>query len=353
MGPATAPRGTIEVRAGHRFDVAAFERYLRERLAGFVGPVKVRQFEGGQSNPTFHLAAASGAYVLRKKPPGRLLPSAHAIDREFRVLETLAGSAVPVARPRLYCGDAAIIGTAFYVMDYVPGRIFADPLLPGMSAAERRAIYDAMNGTLAVLHLFDWRAAELEDFGRTENYVARQIARWSKQYAETKTKDVPAMDRLQRWLEERIPPGEVTALVHGDFRLGNLIFHDSEPRVVAVLDWELATLGHPFADLAYNCMAYHWPAGHAVAPGFEGIDIGSLGIPAEDAYVAAYARRTGRDAVPDFTFFLAFSLFRVAAIQQGVYARSLQGNASSATAARFGAAFEMVAERAWNLVAAR
>lgn len=352
MQAATPPAGTTEIRAAHRFDLAALERYMAEHLPCFSGPLAVRQFEGGQSNPTFHVAAADQAYVLRKKPPGKLLPSAHAVDREYRILRALAGSAVPVPHTRLFCADAAVIGTEFYLMDYVPGRIFADPLLPGMAAAERRAIYDSMNATLAELHRFDWRAAGLADFGRSENYVARQIARWSRQYEDSKTGDVPAMEKLRHWLEQRIPADEITAIAHGDFRIGNLIFDPSEPRVVAVLDWELATLGHPFADLAYNCLAYHWPAKHEVAPGFDGVDIAALGIPSEAEYVAAYARRTGRDPGAAFTFFLAFSLFRIAAIQQGVYARALQGNASSERAAKFGAAFAMTVERAWALVAA-
>lgn len=352
MEAAPPPAGTTDIRTAHRFDLAALERYLAEHLPRFSGTVAVRQFEGGQSNPTFYVATAGGAYVLRKKPPGRLLPSAHAVNREYRILRALADSAVPVPRTQLYCADPAVIGTEFYLMEYVPGRIFTDPLLPGMAAAERHAIYDSMNATLAELHRFDWRAAGLADFGRSENYVARQIARWSKQYADSRTSDVPAMEKLQRWLERRIPEVEITTIAHGDFRMGNLIFHPSAPRVVAVLDWELATLGHPFADLAYNCLAYHWPARHEVAPGFEGVTIAALGIPSEAEYVAAYARRTGCDPGAEFAFFLAFSLFRIAAIQQGVYARALQGNASSDRAAKFGAAFTMTVERAWALVAA-
>lgn len=340
---------TTSVQDRHRFDELAVAAFLERELPGFRGPVTVRQFTAGQSNPTFHLAAQSGEYVLRKKPPGALLPSAHAIDREYRVLGALAGSGVPVPRTRLYCDDIALAGTPFYIMDYVPGRIFADALLPESAPAERREIYDGMNTVLAALHAFDWAGAGLADFGKPGKYVERQIARWSKQYAATRTQHVPAMDNLQHWLEAHIPENEVTSLVHGDLRLGNLIFHPSEPRVVAVLDWELSTLGHPFADLAYSCINYRLPSGSGIAAGFAGTDVAALGIPAENEFVSAYSRRSGRDASADYPFFMAFSLFRVAAIQQGVYARSLAGNAASSSAARFGESYKVVAETGWKL----
>ncbi|MBI3372991.1 MAG: phosphotransferase family protein [Betaproteobacteria bacterium] len=346
-----APPGTTALSDRHRFDCAAVAGFLERKLPGFRGPVSVRQFAAGQSNPTFHLAAQDGEYVLRKKPPGTLLPSAHAIDREFRVLSALAGSDVPVPRTRLYCNDAAIAGTPFYVMDYVPGRIFDEPLLPGLAPAERGGIYDGMNAALAALHAFDWAGAGLADFGKPERYVERQIARWSRQYAATRTDDVPAMDKLQQWLRAHVPRNEVTTLVHGDFRLGNLIFHPREPRVVAILDWELSTLGHPFADLAYSCMSFHVPAGDDMAAGLAGADLVMLGIPAEGEYVADYARRSGRDPFADYAFFVAFSLFRVAAIQQGVYARSLAGNAASNSAARFKESYRRSAETGWDFVA--
>ena len=342
--------GTTAVDDRHRFDAAAVAAYLERELPGFRGPLTVTQFTAGQSNPTFHLAAPSGEYVLRKKPPGALLPSAHAIDREFRVLAALAGSPIPVPRTRLYCDDAGLAGTPFYIMDYVPGRIFADALLPGSSPAERRAIYDGMNIALVALHAFDWGGAGLADFGKPGKYVERQIARWSKQYAATRTEHVPAMDQLQRWLEAHVPERDVTSLVHGDLRLGNLIFHWCEPRVVAVLDWELSTLGHPFADLAYSCINYHLPSGSGISSGFVGTDIAALGIPAEADYVSAYSRRSGRDASAEYPFFMAFSLFRVAAIQQGVYARSIAGNAASSSAARFRESYRIVAETGWDLV---
>ena len=342
--------GTRAVSERHRFDAAALEAWLSARLPGLRAPLAISQFEGGQSNPTFLLQSASGEYVLRKKPPGKLLPSAHAIDREFRMLRALAGSDVPVPEALVYCDDESVIGTPFYVMDYRPGRIFTDPLLPGLSPGERAAIYDAMNDALARLHRFDWAAAGLADYGRTENFVQRQVARWAGQYEATRSDDVPAMDRLRDWVLANVPAGNDVAIAHGDFRIGNLIFDADAARVVAVLDWELSTLGHPLSDLAFNCMTYHLPAGDPVAAGFVGVDIGALGIPSESEYLQAYARRTGRDPVTDWRFFMAFSLFRTAAIQQGVYARSRQGNASSARAELFGTSYVMVAEQGWRLV---
>ncbi len=342
--------GTKPVSERHRFDAAALEAWLSRHLPDFAGPLAIRQFEGGQSNPTFLLQAGAGEYVLRKKPPGKLLPSAHAIDREFRILRALAGSGVPVPCARVYCDDETVIGTPFYVMDYQPGRIFTDPLLPGVEPTERAAIYDAMNDALARLHRVDWAAAGLSDFGRTENFVQRQVARWAGQYEATRTADLPAMDQLRDWVLENVPAGDDVTIVHGDFRIGNLIFDAAAPRVVAVLDWELSTLGHPLSDLAFNCMTYHLPAGDPVAAGFVGADIGALGIPSEAGYLQAYARRTGRDPARNWRFFMAFSLFRTAAIQQGVHARAVQGNASSPLAALFGKTWPMVAEQGWRLV---
>lgn len=341
--------GTRAVADRHRFDEARLDAWLAKNLAGYAGPLAVRQFAGGQSNPTFHLHAASGEYVLRKKPPGKLLESAHAIDREFRVLHALTGSEVPVPRALLYCNDAEVIGTPFYLMAYQAGRIFTDPLLPGMTPAERGAIYDAMNDALACLHRFDWQAGGLGDYGRPSQYVARQVARWSRQYAESRTDDVPAMDRLGEWLLANVPSDESTAIAHGDYRIGNLIFHETEPRVVAILDWELSTLGHPLCDLAYNCMCYYLPAGHQIAAGFVGADHEALGIPSESAYLAAYARRTGRAAIPGWPYYMAFSLYRIAAIQQGVYRRAISGNASSEFAHMFGECYQLVAETGWKI----
>jgi aminoglycoside phosphotransferase (APT) family kinase protein len=345
----SAPVGIVAVRDAHRFDEARLAAYLRQNLDGCRGEITVRQFEGGQSNPTFLIEAAGRQWVLRKKPPGKLLPSAHMVEREYRVIRALAGTGVPVPAARLLCEDAELIGTPFYVMDFVAGRVFTDPLLPGLSSAERKGIYTSMAETLAKLHGVDWRAVGLGDYGRPENYVARQIARWSKQYEASKTGDVPAMDRLIEWLPAHIPPGEETTLVHGDFRLGNLIYHPTEPRVVAVLDWELSTLGHPLSDLAYNCMLFRLPPDLPTVRGFGDVDLAALGIPDERAYVATYVRDTGRDPAGTWAFFLAFSLFRYAAIVQGVYARALQGNAASATGEQLGRMAPRLAEIGWRL----
>ena len=343
----TAARpGTRPVSARHRFDEVALGRWLEGRLAGCGGVLAIAQFSGGQSNPTFHLTVDGHEYVLRKRPSGTLLPSAHAIDREYRILAALHGSAVPVPQPRLYCDDESIIGTAFYVMDYVPGRIHTDPLFGGSTPDERRGLYDAMNDALAKLHAFDWRAAGLADFGKPDRFVERQIARWSRQYAGSRTDDEPAMDAVIAWLDAQRPGDERAAIAHGDFRIGNLVFAPDAPRVAAILDWELATIGHPLADVAYNCMSYYLPAGHPVSPGFVGADLASLGIPREDEYLDAYASRTGIDPRPHWRYYVVFSLFRIAAIQQGVYARALQGNASSDQAAVFGESWRMVAKAA-------
>jgi aminoglycoside phosphotransferase (APT) family kinase protein len=347
--PAPVP-GTGPVRGNQRFDERTLEAWLAVSLAGFRGPVELFQFKGGQSNPTFLLRAASGDYVLRKQPPGKLLPSAHAVDREFRVMDVLAGSTVPVPRMLIYCDDPAVIGTPFYVMDFVPGRIFQDPLLPDLAPSERTALYGEMAARLAALHGFDWRSAGLDDFGRHEGYVERQLARWGRPFAPGGGADSPVMSRLLAWLSEHCPTADECSLIHGDYRLGNLMVAPDAPRIVAVLDWELATLGHPLADLAFNCMTYYLPAGHPVAAGFVGADIAALGIPDEDSYVAGYARARGLEAIPEWRYFMIFSLFRTAAIQHGVWQRALRGNAASETAARFGDSYRMVADAGWKLV---
>ncbi len=346
-GPsARSPAGTREVRPAHRFDELALERYLAEQVPGFLGPIRVTQFESGQSNPTFLLSAATGDYVLRKKPPGRLLPSAHMVEREYRVMLALRETAVPVPPVLLLCSDERIIGTPFFLMAYVPGRIFRHPWLPEAAPGERPAIYEAMVDVLASLHGVDYRAVGLEAFGKPGNYYSRQIARWSEQYLAAKTDEVPAMDRLATWLPAHVPAGDDTSLVHGDYRLENLIFHPTEPRIVAVVDWELSTLGHPLGDLAYNCLAYH------LEPDLLGLSSpadDTTGIPDENAQVEAYCRRTGRVNIPHWNFYVAFSLFRLASILQGVYARGLQGNASSEQALQRGAAARRIAERGWEV----
>ncbi len=265
------------------------------------------------------------------------------------MIRALTGSGVPVPTARCYCGDPRIIGTPFYLMDYQPGRIFVDPLLPNLAPAERSAVYDSMNAVLARLHAIHWQNVGLADYGKSERFLERQLARWSKQYETCRTDQVPAMERLRDWLVTHIPDDELTSIVHGDYRLGNLIYDESAPAVVAVLDWELSTMGHPFSDLAYNCMTYHLPAGHPISPGFVGADLQALGIPSEEAYLAAYAKRSGLDPRPHWQFYMAFSLFRTAAIQQGVYARSLTGNAASTTAHFFGESYQLVAESGLGL----
>ena len=323
---------------------AALAAYLETALAGFSGPLTSTKFKGGQSNPTYRLDAASGVYVLRRKPPGQLLASAHAVDREFRVLTALHGSAVPVARPLHLCRDESVIGSMFYVMEFVDGRIFWDPALPELGTAERAAYYDAIVSTLAALHAVDVDAAGLADYGKPGNYFARQIARWSEQYRASQTRAIPDMDALMDKLAARCPADDgVVALVHGDFRIDNLMFDPLEPRVRAVVDWELSTLGHPLADLGYFCMALRLPRNPAL-PGLGGMDRAALGIPDEAALLARYSALSGRPIPADWPFVLAFSFFRLAAIAQGVAKRAQQGNASSAQATQAGQMTAMLAE---------
>jgi aminoglycoside phosphotransferase (APT) family kinase protein len=286
--------------------------------------------------------------VLRKKPPGTLLPSAHAVEREYRVITALGETGVPVPRTFCLCEDPSVIGTPFYVMEYVAGRVLRDPTLPGMSRSERAAIYHTMNDVLARLHGIEPAALGLEDFGRPGNYFARQIARWTKQYEMSRTEEIPSMAMLVAWLPAHIPPGEETRLVHGDYRLENMIFHPQEPRILAVLDWELSTLGDPLADLAYNCILYHTQG--ATTGGLVGVDFEAAGIPREADYLADYCRRTGRPKIEAWNFYLAFSLFRLAAIAQGILGRALQGNASSENARQAGGQTRFLADAAWQRV---
>ena len=331
----------------HPIDAAALAAYLRGRIEDFSGELAIEQFQGGQSNPTYRITAGDRRYVLRRKPSGALLPSAHAVDREFRVMAALAGTDVPVAKPYALCEDASVIGTAFYVMEHVEGRILWDPLLPGMTAEARAAHYDELNRVIAALHRVDCAAVELADYGKPGNYVERQIARWSRQYAASGAERIPAMDRLIEWLPQRVPKGDETALVHGDFRLDNVIFHPTEPRVLAVLDWELSTLGHPLSDFAYHAMA--WRLAPHQFRGLKGCAFGALGIPTEEEYVAAYCRRTGRDAIADWEVYLIFNLFRIAAILHGVLSRALLGNAASGNAADTGRRALGLADLAWDM----
>jgi len=318
---------------GAKRDVLAIDadrlaRYLAPRLDGFGESLRVTKFSGGQSNPTYLLESGTRRLVLRKQPPGPLLPTAHAIDREHRVYRALYGSEVPVPKPWLYCDDPSVIGTGFFVMEHCEGRIFWDSTLPGLAASERGAIHSEMNRVLAALHRLDYAARGLGDFGKPGNYFARQVKRWTQQYESAKSSEIASMERLIRWLPANLPEDDDTCLVHGDFRLDNMIFHPKEPRVIALLDWEISTLGHPLADLAYNCMPYY-STFRAPVP-LSQIAGADSGIPSEQQYVAEYCARVGRTTIPDLRFHLAFSFFRSAAITQGVYKRGLQGNASSA-----------------------
>jgi aminoglycoside phosphotransferase (APT) family kinase protein len=343
--------GTMPVTGQQRFDEATLARYLSAHLPGFTPPLSVEQFRGGQSNPTFLLSAADGAkYVLRKKPAGALLPSAHAVDREFRVIRALYGGAVPVPRPLCLCTDESLIGTMFYVMGYAAGRAFWDPTLPGMSALQRAAVYDEMNRVMVAVHTLDYAAAGLGDYGKPGNYFARQIGRWSKQYRASQTEDIESMEKLLSWLPAHIPAGEETTLVHGDYRLDNLIFRADAPRVLAVVDWELSTLGHPLADFSYHVMLWRVEAGEI--RGLKGVDLVALGIPTEAEYLAAYCRRTGRGGIEPrvWEFCIAYNLFRMACIRQGIMKRVADGTAASRLAQESGARARATADLAWQQV---
>jgi aminoglycoside phosphotransferase (APT) family kinase protein len=347
---------TTEVREAHRFAVEPLRAYLSTRVDGIGTDFEVRQFRGGQSNPTFALVSDGRAWVLRKKPPGVLLPSAHMVEREYRIMKALGDTDVPVARVHLLCEDPDVIGTPFFVMDLVEGRVFRSELLPDIEPSERRAVYVAMVDALAKLHKVDVRAVGLEDFGKTGNYMGRQLSRWQKQYEASKTEDIPAMSGLSEWLAAHMPEDDSTTIAHGDYRLENLIYHPTEPRVLAVLDWELSTLGHPLADLGYNCMAYHLESTgtggsgiHQHGRGIHGPDLVALGIPSEAEYVAEYSKRAGR-AVPDLDYYVAFAMFRRAAICQGVYKRGLDGNASSENALNVKPLVRFYSEGGWELV---
>jgi aminoglycoside phosphotransferase (APT) family kinase protein len=336
--------------AQHSFDTARLAAWMQDHIAGFSGPIDVRQFVGGQSNPTFLVQSAAARYVLRRKPPGKLLPSAHAVDREFRVLAALKDSGVPVAHVHALCEDSEVIGSAFYVMDYVEGRIFWDALLPEVAAQDRRDIYREMVRVLAALHSVDYAAVGLSDYGKPGRYVERQVARWTQQYRASETEKIDAVECLIEWLPKHIPADEQTSIVHGDFRLDNTIFHPTEPRLLAVLDWELSTLGHPLVDLAYYCMRYHLPV--AEFRGLGGVDAKTYMIPTEAECVAEYCSLRGIAPVPpkDWAYYSAFCMFRLAGILQGVLARALQGNASSATALQAGRRARPLAELGWKLV---
>ena len=340
--------GTKEVAERLRFDVGSLEAYLRAHVPGFAGPIMLSQFKGGQSNPTYLVATPSRRYVLRRKPPGKLLPSAHAVDREYRVISALYPQGFPVAEPVLYCADESVIGTAFFVMSYVDGRVFWEAEMPSSNPAERAQVYDAMNATLAQLHSFDPAAIGLADYGRGENYVARQVERWSKQYRASETEMIEDMERLIGWLPAHLPPPQTPRLVHGDYRLDNIILAPDAPRIVAVLDWELSTLGDPLADFSYHLMQWHMPPSEAGTGSLVGFDLAALGIPLLEDYVAAYVVRTGFDPRPHLPVYFAYNFFRLAAILQGIIGRVRDGTATSAVAAAKAELVRPLAAKAWE-----
>ncbi len=349
--------GTKPVSEQHSFDAGALQAYLKAHLAGFEGPLSVEQFKGGQSNPTYKLLTPSCAYVMRAKPgpASRLLPSAHAIDREFTVMRALHPTGVPVPRMHLLCEDESVIGRAFYVMEFVQGRVLWDQALPGFDKPARDAIYDEMNRVIAALHKVDFKAAGLQDYGKPGNYFERQIARWSKQYIASITEPIAAMDELMKWLPANMPDSACdqsqASVVHGDFRLDNLVFHPSEPRVLAILDWELSTIGHPLADFSYHCMAWHIPS--SLGRGIAGNDLEALGIPSEREYVRRYCARTGRGdpdiVMADWNFYMAYNLFRMAGILQGIAKRVVDGTASNEQAKVAAAGARPLAEMGWRI----
>ncbi len=329
-----------------KFDETALALYMRDHVEGFDGPLTVEKFKGGQSNPTYLLTTPARKYVLRRKPPGKLLPSAHAVEREYRVMSALGPLGFPVPKTFANCEDDSVIGTAFFIMDFVDGRIFWDASLPDVAKAERSALFFDLVDTIAALHMIDFAKAGLGDFGKPGNYFARQIDRWGKQYVAAKTADIPAMDRLIAWLPANIPADDATSIVHGDFRFDNVIFDKRAPKARAVLDWELSTLGHPLADFTYFLMVWHFPP--TIRGGLAGLNLDALGIPSLDAAARRYCEKTGRASVADFDFCLAYNMFRLASIAQGVYARALAGNASSPEGIKMGESVPPLAAMAWS-----
>ncbi|MBX3627343.1 MAG: phosphotransferase [Rhizobacter sp.] len=343
--------GTKAVAPQHAFDVQKLDAYMRQHVAGFSGDLHVEQFKGGQSNPTFKLTAGGKSYVMRRKPPGVLLPSAHAVDREYKVISALAKTDVPVAKAYALCEDPSVIGTAFYIMDCVEGRILWDPLLPDYNNAQRGELYSELNRVMAALHSVDPNAIGLGDYGKPGNYIERQVARWTKQYKAAETETIEAADKLIEWLPKYIPQGDEVAIVHGDYRFDNVIFHPTEPRILAVLDWELSTLGHPLVDFAYHCMTWRMGGGQG-GRGMAGADIQSLGIPSEAEYVKLYMERTGRKKAvspAEWNYYMVFNMFRLVGILQGIAHRAVQGNASSEHAVASGKRARPLAEQAWAL----
>jgi len=341
--------GTRDILEMHQFDPDPLQEYMLSHVEGFHGPLDVRQFRGGQSNPTYLLESPSGKYVLRRKPPGKLLKSAHAVDREYRVISALYAADFPVPRPYVLCKDEEIVGTMFFIMEFVEGRIFWDLDLPDSDPGERRAIYEHANQIIADLHNFDFEQIGLSDFGKPGNYFTRQISRWSKQYAASETSKITAMNKLIEWLPGNIPDDESATVVHGDYRLDNMIIHPTEPRIIAVLDWELSTIGHPLGDFTYHLMAWQMPEIGIGSTGLQGKDLEALGIPSEEEYVARYCAKTGRDdGIANRDFYSAYNLFRIAAILQGIAGRVRDGTAASVHAERAANAVAPLASLGWE-----
>ncbi|HEX2531948.1 MAG TPA: phosphotransferase family protein [Burkholderiaceae bacterium] len=341
--------GTKPISERQKFDVGAMREYMRQNVEDFSGDITIEQFKGGQSNPTFKLTTPGRTYVLRTKPgpAAKLLASAHAIDREFRVMDALNKAGFPAPRQYTLCTDESVIGRAFYIMEFVDGRVLWDQSLPGMTKTERSAHYDEMNRVIARLHTIDYAAIGLADFGKPGNYFARQIDRWTRQYKASETEPIDAMDQLIEWLPKNIPPGDETSIVHGDYRLDNMIFHPTQPRILALLDWELSTLGHPLADFSYHCMSWHIPPGQF--RGIGGLDLKALGIPSEEEYITKYCERTGKVIrKEDFSFYLAYNMFRMAGILQGIMKRYVDGTAASEQALKAGQAARPMAEMGWD-----
>jgi aminoglycoside phosphotransferase (APT) family kinase protein len=339
---------TVDVQEAHAFDMARLDDYLHATIKGYEGPATVRQFEGGLSNFTYLLTTRERKYVLRRKPPGKLLKSAHAVDREFRVMTALGARGFPVPTMLVLCEDEGIVGTMFYVMSYVPGRIFVDSSMPSLKREERAAIYDSVNETLARLHGFDYKTLGLEDFGRPGNYFARQIARWSSQYEASKTEDIPEMERLATWLAASVADdGGLASVIHGDFSFHNVLLHPTEPKVAAVLDWELSTIGHPLGDLIYHLAEWYRPIGIDPRGSLRNVDLAALGIPTMEQYIARYVERTGFALPDNLAFYRAFTLFRHAAILQGIAGRVRDGTANASSAVEMAAKVQPLARAAW------
>jgi len=344
----TAGSDSNEVREKHRFEVKNLERFMEEHVEGFRGPLSVSQFSGGQSCPTYKLEAPSDTYVMRRKPPGKLLPSAHAVDREFRVMKGLNQTDFPVPHAYVLCDDESIVGTQFYIMSYTPGRVMWDPSMPEVSRSDRTAIYDSVNETLAKLHSYDHVALGLEDHGRPGNYFARQIHRWSKQYKMSESETIEEMDRLMEWLPAHNPTSDETCIVHGDFAMHNIMIHATEPRVLAVLDWEISTLGHPLGDLTYTTQNWYTPGVEGGRPVLSGQDLDALGIPSLDEFHATYCERAGRGPIENIHFYKSYNLFRSAAIAQGIMGRVRDGTANDPNAALNERRIRPLAKAAWE-----